>query len=342
MTFGLLGARLLLAVVFVAAGVGKLRDRRGFQKTLVAFGAPAWSAGVAASLIPIVELIVAVLLVAATTAWWGGLASVVLLVAFTGAAAANLAQGRTPNCACFGAAASEPIGPATFARNGVLLAAALLVVGAGPGSSVGATVAQWAAASADVRFLALTALALLTLLVVMDSYASQLRAQSTGFSTRVDTLQQQLRTSSQSVNHEAGGLPDGTPAPPFDLPRLEGDRASLESLTQAGLPVLLIFSSAYCPSCAQLWPDIARWQRTHGGDLTIGVICTGPPHAVEMKLIGTAVANVLLADPVKVAESYQLSLTPSAVMVRPDGRIDGTAVAGVPAIRAMLSQRLGS
>src|SRR5580658_5431036 len=83
MAFGLLGGRLLLAAIFVAAGAGKLRARVGFRKTLAAFGVPAAAVGSVAILIAPVEFAVATLLLPAVSARWGAAASLVLLAAFT-------------------------------------------------------------------------------------------------------------------------------------------------------------------------------------------------------------------------------------------------------------------
>jgi hypothetical protein len=67
------------------------------------------------------------------------------------------------------------------------------------------------------------------------------------------------------------------------------------------------------------------------------VVCGGPSQLVEMKLLGIAVTNVLLAGDAKLIDSYSLSLTPSAVIVGADGRIDSEGAVGVPAIRSLVA-----
>ena len=342
MAFGLLGVRLLLAAMFAVAAAGKLRDLLGFRKTLAAFGVPTSAVAVAAVLTPVVELAVAALLVSASSAWWGAAAGLALLAMFTSAAAANLAWGRRPDCACFGTASSEPLGSVTLVRNVAWSACAALLVGAGPGANLSGMAAQWGATPAEERFLSLSAVVLLAALVALDRYASRLRVSNAALASRVETLERRLGSASPTSIGGPAGLPRGTVAPPFDLPLLEGDRASLDTLRKAGQPVLLVFLDAYCAACAQLWPDIERWQQQYAGVLTVAVICGGPPQAVEMKLIGTAVTNVLLRSDSAVPEMYSQSLTPSAVMVSPDGRIDSEAVAGVPAIRDLVAQRIGA
>src|SRR5947209_8276327 len=96
----LLGTRLLIAAVFLAAGVAKLADREGSRRTVVDFGVPPGLAGPLALLLPLVELTVAAAFVPAASAWWGALGALGLLLVFTSAIAANLALGRRPDCHC--------------------------------------------------------------------------------------------------------------------------------------------------------------------------------------------------------------------------------------------------
>src|SRR4051794_22647862 len=113
----LLGARLVLAAVFLTAALGKLGDRSGFRRTLAGFGLPPGPARVAAAALPPVELAVAVALVVPGLARWGALAAVLLLLAFCAGVGRALARGETPDCNCFGRVRSAPVGPGTLARN---------------------------------------------------------------------------------------------------------------------------------------------------------------------------------------------------------------------------------
>src|SRR5215211_7311167 len=99
MDVALLLARLLLASVFMVAGVAKLADREGSRRALADFGA--------STLIP------------AATAWWGAVGALVLLLLFVVGISASLARGRKPKYLCFGQLHSEPAGWKTLARNGV-------------------------------------------------------------------------------------------------------------------------------------------------------------------------------------------------------------------------------
>ncbi|MGE0593565.1 MAG: MauE/DoxX family redox-associated membrane protein [Vicinamibacterales bacterium] len=340
MELAVLGLRLLLAAVFLVAAIGKLRQRATFAPTLVAFGLPPRGAAVAADLIPRAELVVGALLLVPSTAVWAATASLVLLGLFTAAMALTLARGRAPACACFGAASAEPIGPATLVRNGALLLAAGLVVLAGPGSGLLEAPARWSAMPPPEQ--GLVALTWLLLAGLGATAVDAERQRATGARLRADVAALRRRLDARPSWDEATlGLPAGTPAPVFVLPRLEGDQASLADLIALGRPVLLVFSDAACSACNQLWPDIERWQRDHASALTIAVLAGGNPIVVEGKLFGFRVHNVLLRDDARLPEAYRLTMFPAAVIVGPDGRIDSTGAGGVPAIRALVEARTG-
>src|SRR6266852_7436324 len=124
----LLLARLLLAVVFVVAGLAKLGDRAGSRQALIGFGVPARLVTPLTVLLPLAELAVAVALIPTASAWWGALGALALLVLFITAIGYNLARGRTPDCHCFGQLHSAPAGWSTLLRNVVLAAIAGFVV----------------------------------------------------------------------------------------------------------------------------------------------------------------------------------------------------------------------
>src|ERR671915_1984862 len=138
----LLIARLLLALVFVVAGIAKLADRTGSRQGLVGFGVPTALAIPLGILLPLAELAVAAALVPTSTAWWGALGALALLLLFVAGIGVNLARGRKPDCHCFGQLHSSPAGWSTLARNGALAALAGFVVWAGY-DGVGPSAVSW-------------------------------------------------------------------------------------------------------------------------------------------------------------------------------------------------------
>lgn len=57
------------------------------------------------------------------------------------------------------------------------------------------------------------------------------------------------------------GIPEGTTAPVFRLPRLEGGELSL--LEYRGRDVVLVFSDPDCEPCLELLPDLVHLHQTH-------------------------------------------------------------------------------
>ncbi|HET8522893.1 MAG TPA: MauE/DoxX family redox-associated membrane protein, partial [Thermomicrobiales bacterium] len=98
----LLLARLILAVVFVVAGITKLLDPGGSRKALSGFGLPPALAAPGGVVLPLVEIVIGALLLPRATAQWAAIGALALLVVFVAAIGYNLARGRTPDCHCFG------------------------------------------------------------------------------------------------------------------------------------------------------------------------------------------------------------------------------------------------
>src|SRR5947209_3254346 len=95
-------SRIVLAVVFATAGVGKLRDLAGSRRAMRDFGVPEPLADIAGVLLPLAELGAAIALVLRPSALGGAIAALVLLLAFIGGIANALAHGVAPDCHCFG------------------------------------------------------------------------------------------------------------------------------------------------------------------------------------------------------------------------------------------------
>lgn len=162
MGVAVLAARLVLAGVFVAAAAAKQFDRRGTEKGMAAFGVPRRLAPATAVAVPIAELAIGLLLVPRATAAMAAGAAIVLLVAFTAGILANLAQGRTPDCACFGRARAGRADGRAAARNLVLAGLAAWVAAGSNwseaegwafplGAAVVAFAVTWAAAGSRRR-----------------------------------------------------------------------------------------------------------------------------------------------------------------------------------------------
>lgn len=143
-------ARITLAAAFALSAALKLRDRAAFARGLEQFGVP--GSGVVASALPPVEAGLALLLVTVRTQPWPAFLAIAVLALFTAAVVANLVGPRPAPCPCFGppGADARPVSTATVARNGYLVALAVLGTGSTAGASGPAT------AGASILLVAIT------------------------------------------------------------------------------------------------------------------------------------------------------------------------------------------
>lgn len=123
-------ARGLLAVLFLAASVGKIRDPCGFASAVVAYRLlpRRWVRPFAYTL-PRVEVILGLMLVLGWKTRIVAALCGLLLFSFTLAMGINLARGRTDlDCGCFGERHRRKIGGQTLVRDVVLMLLSLQLV----------------------------------------------------------------------------------------------------------------------------------------------------------------------------------------------------------------------
>jgi methylamine dehydrogenase accessory protein MauD len=341
----LLGARLILALVFAVAGIAKLIDLAGSRRAIVEFGVPAALAGPLGILLPLAELAVAAALLPTTTAWWGAVGALVLLLLFAAAIGTNLARGRKPDCHCFGQLHSAPAGWSTLVRNAVLAAPAVLVVWQGLEGNVGPSAVAWVGALSGVQLLGLVAAVLVVGLLAVQRWflfglfredgrlMRWLEAVEDAFDDAVVAL-----TPSRNGAQETTELPVGIPAPTFELPDLEGEEVTLDSLRSSGRPVLLVFTEPGCGYCEELLPEVGRWQDEFADEFTIALISCDDPEDNRALSKEHGLSRVLLEEDWEVSEAYGVSGTPSAVLVNPDGTIGSSLAEEAEEIEELVSQ----
>ena len=345
MDVALLASRLLLALVFVVAGLAKLADRPGSRQALVDFGLPGRLAEPLGVLLPLAELVVAFALLPIATAWWAALGAFALFALFIAGISFNLAHGRKPNCHCFGQLYSAPAGPETLARNSLLAVVAVFAIWRGPtdpGLSMGAWLLSMTAAE---RVGLLGGFAALTLIALEGWFLVQLFRQHGRLLVRLDALEAQL-ASGGPVRKPAPprrqvGLKIGTPAPTFELPDLQGHKLSLDALRSAGRPLLLVFSDPGCGPCSALLPDLARWQREFAERLTIALVSQGSREANLARSTEHGLGSLLLEAGHAIADAYQVTGTPTGVLVRADGTMGSLLAEGPEAIQELVAHTLG-
>ncbi|MEJ7786711.1 MAG: TlpA disulfide reductase family protein [Solirubrobacteraceae bacterium] len=325
-----LGIRVLLAAVFLAAGAGKLLDPAGSRRALGEFGVPARALGIAAVLLPLAEVLTAAALLPVQTAPWGALAALVLVLVFIAGIGRALARGEAPDCHCFGQIHSAPAGRGTLARNAVLAGLAGVVLWRGPGPSFG----MWAEARTSAELVA----------VVATIAAVVLAATTLGLWRQRRTLRSALTKALEEIAALPPGLPVGTPAPTFALPDLDGEVITLESLCSRGLPVALIFMSTNCGGCHLLLPDLGRWQATLGDRVTLAVLSMGGVEENRPTFGEHGISDVMVqGDGLQEMNDYRVQVTPTAIVVNPDGTIGSAPAVGAvtiePLVRVMLRRQ---
>ena len=309
--------RIGLSAVFGTAGITKLLDQRGTREAVTNFGSPPSLAPTIGVLLPIAELAIAIgLLFTKTTAVSAAGALVVLLI-FIVAIGVNLARGRTHDCHCFGQLYSRPLGWPTLVRNFVFAAVASVI--------------WWQGAPANVYDVGPIAAAPWLLGII----AALITGAAVAFGQR------QQSKAAKVAAEGPKGLPVGTRAPDFELASYEGGTTSLRQLLAHGNPVLLVFTNPNCGPCVTLFTEIKDWQKTHSDRLTIALISFGTVKENFVNVARNGLGQVLLQKQREVAESYGGTLTPTAVIVSPEGRIASDLAAGADEIRELLATIVG-
>jgi thiol-disulfide isomerase/thioredoxin/uncharacterized membrane protein YphA (DoxX/SURF4 family) len=312
--------RCLLAVVFAVAATGKLLDLDGSRRALEEFGVRPRFARAGGVALPIAELTVAVTLLIAPTARWGAAGALVLLVVFMVAVARAMAQGRAPECHCFGQIHSEQAGASTLVRNAILGCLAIVVIVAGPGPSLNGVLAGLS--TTQVALVAVSVAAVLLGLAVFQLWGDRRRL--------IRDLHAALAARGPA------GLRRGTPAPDFSLAPVRGDAGSLDDLMTPKRPTVLIFVTTQCPPCLQMFPMLARWQDSLADALALPAIFSGDRDDVERISEEQGLSVALAQDDEEAFGLYNLRATPSAVLIDGDRLVASVPAEGVPAIEALI------
>jgi peroxiredoxin len=148
---------------------------------------------------------------------------------------------------------------------------------------------------------------------------------------RVDALEARVPAAAP----QPPGLPKNTPAPAFNLQSVDGDKVTLDQLTEAGKPVVLLFAEPGCGPCESLFPEVARWQREHADRRSIVMISSGRVKVNREAATRFGLVNVLVQKGREVAEAYRSTATPSAVMLR-DGVVATPMAQGADDVRSLI------
>ena len=291
---------------------------------------PAAVAGVAGTLVPLAELALAGGLMVSASARWGALGALILLGAFVVGIAVAIGKGNAPDCHCFGQLHSAPAGRRTLARNLVLAGVAVVVVLAGPGPSVGAWLGSLSHQQAWVLGGAVAG-------VVFAAQAGLVWV----LLRRHGAVLMRLRQLEDGSATAGSALTIGDPAPPFDLPGLAHERISLAGLLSAGRGVLLVFTDPRCGPCQALLPQLAAWQDSLAGRVTVALISRGTATENLLAREEHGLRHIARQAEHETDTPYGVVGTPSAILIGAGGRVLGPLVTGADHI-ADVAQRLSN
>lgn len=131
------------------------------------------------------------------------------------------------------------------------------------------------------------------------------------------------------------GLPAGTRAPVFRLPRIDGGELSLEDYR--GQRVLLVFSDPACSPCNELTPKLERLHR-QSLDLEVLMISRRDRAANQAKVAEHGVTfPVVLQHHWEISRDYGMFATPIGYLIDEQGIIAKDVAVGAEAILALAS-----
>ena len=132
------------------------------------------------------------------------------------------------------------------------------------------------------------------------------------------------------------GLPAGTPAPDFSLPKLGGGEVSLAGYR--GRRVLLVFSDPDCAPCTMLAPHLEEVHRSRP-DVQVLAVSRGSPAANRQKADDLGLTfPVGLQKGWEVCKAYGTFNLPSGYLIDESGVLLTPVAVGVDAVKALADQ----
>jgi peroxiredoxin len=129
------------------------------------------------------------------------------------------------------------------------------------------------------------------------------------------------------------GLPPGTTAPAFTLPRLDGGELSLSDY--AGRHVLLVFSDPDCGPCDVLAPKLEQLAK-QSPSVNVVMVSRGDEDRNRRKVAQFGLTfPVVLQEQWKLSREYAKFATPIAYLIDGEGRIAADVALGPDAILAL-------
>lgn len=334
----LLFIRIFLFAVFAVAGVGKLLDLEGSEKAVKEFGAPEELGKTLAIALPFAEIVFAVCLLFVSTSWVGAIGALLLLATFVGGMMWQLAQGKAPDCHCFGAIHSEPVSKKSLMRNAVFAILALFLVAQGRDNQ-GLGLSEL---TNEMAIQLVIGLATVGMLGAVVFFLKRISEQQTQIMRRIEVIELISSEGGEVKRDDAGsvhdGLPLGAPFPDFELADTSGRMVAFEHLLGAAKPTLFFFVSPTCDPCKALLPEIETWQTELKNKLQIVFVSSGKAQENLEKFGVAGFQQILLQNDRELAEATGAKWTPTALFVNADGAIASHLAVGDAAIRELVGK----
>ncbi|MFN0153591.1 MAG: TlpA family protein disulfide reductase [Gaiella sp.] len=130
-----------------------------------------------------------------------------------------------------------------------------------------------------------------------------------------------------------GGLPLGAEVPALELPTLDGEAVSLESLR--GRDALLLFWNPDCGFCRSMRDDLLALEgSTNGVTPRLVVVSSGDAESTRAEGFRSL---VLLDEDFAAGSAFNANGTPMGVLVDADGRVASPVAAGAEAVLALVN-----
>lgn len=336
METALLLLRLLLAAIFIVAGVAKFLDLKGSEKAFKDFGVPAAIALPSSILLSVAEIVIGLLFLAVAASWYAAIAAAALLLLFVGQMIYQLARGNAPDCHCFGQIHSAPVSGVSIARNGIFALAAIFLISRGVNGQ-GISLADPRLDLIQLFF----GVVIVGLLLAALFYLRKVSKHQSELQRRIDLLEVVARDGGVVVERDEAGnpfdaLPIGAVFPQFELPDVGGKTVSLADVRSARLPVLFVFVSPACELCKSMVPEFDRWQSELDRKVKFVFVSSGNSDENLKKFGGDSKKLILLQENREVAEIVHAQWTPTAILMDVNGRIASHTATGDSAIRDLI------
>ena len=318
----ILNLRFLLFAVFFIAAVGKFADLRGSSTAMESFGVPKKLSPALGLLLPLLEMVLALSMLSVSVSWLGAVLSLLLFAAFIAGMVWQLSKGKAPECHCFGAIHSEPIGKASLVRNVVFALCSLALVFRGK-SAQGLSLSEL---SGDLLVTTVIQLATISVLLILLMNAKRtIKALERGLG--IERVEER-----ENTGHPADALPIGAPVPAFEVPNAAGRIVTFEDLMLRSAPLVLFFVGPNCAPCAALLPEMLEWKKEFAGRLDLVLVTTGGVDENIAKFEGFPPEDILIQKNRELSKKFRANWTPAAVLISAD-RIASRVAVGDRRIR---------